>query len=194
VAARPARRGARACQPEATVERRGALAAAAAAAVAAAAPQHAEALGFKKKLKKRCGIECVPLDKFSEVEGAPGLLYYDTSPGKGAPVEKGQRVAVHFDVKLGKITFFTSRVGTGVTGGVPYGFDIGTSKLGLVLPALDLGTEGMRVGGQRTLKVPAKYAYGDKGYGEIPPGATTTLDIELLSVKVNPITGQRTGS
>ena len=31
------------------------------------------------------------------------------------------------------------------------GFDIGTSKLGLVLPALDLGTEGMRVGGQRTL-------------------------------------------
>lgn len=63
----------------------------------------------------------MPLDKFSEVEGAPGLLYYDTSPGKGAPVEKGQRVAVHFDVKLGKITFFTSRVGTGVTGGVPYG-------------------------------------------------------------------------
>ena len=45
----------------------------------------------------------MPLDKFSEVEGAPGLLYYDTSPGKGAPVEKGQRVAVHFDVKLGKI-------------------------------------------------------------------------------------------
>ena len=63
-----------------------------------------------------------------------------------------------------------------------------------MLPALDFGTEGMRVGGQRTLKVPAKYAYGDKGYGEIPPGATTTLDIELLSVKVNPITGQRTGS
>ena len=64
----------------------------------------------------------------------------------------------------------------------------------LVLPALDLGTEGMRVGGQRTLRVPAKYAYGDKGYGEIPPGATTTLDIELLSVKVNPLTRQRTGS
>ena len=153
----------------------------------------ASALGFKKQLRKK-GIDAVPLDKYSEVSGSPGLLYYDRTPGTGEPVKVGERVAVHFDVKLGRLTCFSSRIGSGVTGGVPYGFDVGTSNLGLVLKALDLGTEGMRVGGQRTLRVPAEYAYGDKGYGEIPPGATTTIDIELLSVKVNPLTRQRTGS
>lgn len=29
-------------------------------------------------------------------------------------------------------------------------------------------------------------AYGDRGVGEIPPGATLEFDIELLSIKSNP--------
>ena len=30
----------------------------------------------------------------------------------------------------------------------PYGFDVGASKIGMVLKGLDYGVEGMRVGGQ----------------------------------------------
>jgi len=42
----------------------------------------------------------------------------------------------------------TSRQGLGVGGGTPYGFDVGQSERGNVLKGLDLGVEGMRVGGQ----------------------------------------------
>ncbi len=43
----------------------------------------------------------------------------------------------------------------------------------------------MRVGGQRKLIVPPNLAYGDKGIREIPPNATLTMDVQLLSIKQN---------
>ncbi len=32
-------------------------------------------------------------------------------------------------------------------------------------------------------------AYGSRGYGEIPPDATLQIDLELLSIKTNPLGG-----
>ncbi|KAH7844736.1 hypothetical protein Vadar_031164 [Vaccinium darrowii] len=68
----------------------------------------------------------------------------------------------------------------------PYGFDVGQSEKGNVLKGLDLGVEGMRVGGQRLLIVPPQLAYGSKGVEEIPPNATIELDVELLAIKQSP--------
>ncbi|XP_054794766.1 peptidyl-prolyl cis-trans isomerase FKBP16-4, chloroplastic-like isoform X2 [Prosopis cineraria] len=69
----------------------------------------------------------------------------------------------------------TSRQGMGVGGGTPYGFDVGQSENGTVLKGLDLGVQGMRVGGQRLLIVPPELAYGSRGVQEIPPNATIEL-------------------
>ncbi|KAK2655012.1 hypothetical protein Ddye_008064 [Dipteronia dyeriana] len=77
-----------------------------------------------------------------------GLKYYDLKVGNGLKAEKGSRVAVHYVAKWRGITFMTSRQGLGVGGGTPYGFDVGQSERGAVLKGLDLGVEGMRVGGQ----------------------------------------------
>ncbi|KAJ4848721.1 hypothetical protein Tsubulata_018458 [Turnera subulata] len=134
-----------------------------------------------------------------------GLKYYDLKVGGGAQAVKGSRVAVrspncrpafwdqlnaasevHYVAKWRGITFMTSRQGLGVGGGTPYGFDVGQSERGTVLKGLDLGVEGMRVGGQRLLIVPPELAYGSKGVQEIPPNATIELDVELLSIKQNP--------
>ncbi|XP_048503895.1 peptidyl-prolyl cis-trans isomerase FKBP16-4, chloroplastic isoform X3 [Beta vulgaris subsp. vulgaris] len=93
---------------------------------------------------------------------------------------------VHYVAKWKGITFMTSRQGMGVGGGTPYGFDIGQSERGTVLKGLDLGVEGMKVGGQRLLIVPPQLAYGSKGVQEIPPNATIELDVELLSIKQSP--------
>uniref|UniRef100_A0A1D1YS89 peptidylprolyl isomerase n=1 Tax=Anthurium amnicola TaxID=1678845 RepID=A0A1D1YS89_9ARAE len=115
-----------------------------------------------------------------------GLKYYDLKVGSGAEAVKGSRVAVHYVAKWKGITFMTSRQGLGVGGGTPYGFDVGQSEKGNVLKGLDLGVQGMRVGGQRLLLVPPRLAYGSRGVQEIPPNATIELDVELLSIKQSP--------
>ncbi|GLT25781.1 hypothetical protein SLA2020_008900 [Shorea laevis] len=115
-----------------------------------------------------------------------GLKYYDLKVGSGTEAVKGSRVAVHYVAKWKGITFMTSRQGMGVGGGTPYGFDVGQSERGTVLKGLDLGVQGMRVGGQRLLIVPPELAYGSKGVQEIPPNATIELDVELLAIKESP--------
>ncbi|XP_050227719.1 peptidyl-prolyl cis-trans isomerase FKBP16-4, chloroplastic [Mercurialis annua] len=126
----------------------------------------------------------VPESEFTTLP--EGLKYYDVKVGGGVKAVKGSRVAVHYVAKWKGITFMTSRQGLGVGGGTPYGFDVGQSERGAVLKGLDLGVEGMRVGGQRLLIVPPELAYGSKGVQEIPPNATIEIDVELLSIKTSP--------
>ncbi|KAK3406245.1 hypothetical protein EUGRSUZ_K02414 [Eucalyptus grandis] len=128
--------------------------------------------------------EKIPESDFTTLPN--GLKYYDIKVGGGPEAVKGSRVAVHYVAKWKGITFMTSRQGLGVGGGTPYGFDVGQSEKGNVLKGLDLGVQGMRVGGQRLLIVPPKLAYGSKGVQEIPPNATIELDVELLTIKQSP--------
>ncbi|KAK4478693.1 hypothetical protein RD792_014187 [Penstemon davidsonii] len=126
----------------------------------------------------------IPESEFTTLPN--GLKYYDLKVGGGPEAVKGSRVAVHYVAKWKGITFMTSRQGLGVGGGTPYGFDVGQSEKGKVLKGIDLGVQGMRVGGQRLLIVPPELAYGNKGVQEIPPNATIELDIELLAIKQSP--------
>ncbi|XP_021770510.1 peptidyl-prolyl cis-trans isomerase FKBP16-4, chloroplastic-like [Chenopodium quinoa] len=126
----------------------------------------------------------VPESEFTSLPN--GLKYYDLKVGSGAEAVKGSRVAVDYVAKWKGITFMTSRQGMGVGGGTPYGFDVGQSEKGNVLKGLDLGVEGMKVGGQRLLIVLPELAYGSRGVQEIPPNATIELDVELLSINQSP--------
>lgn len=140
-------------------------------------------LEYKKELARK--RRKIPESEFSD--GPDGLKYYDIVVGSGAEPKLGDRVAIHFDVKFRNVTFMTSRQGVGVTGGTPFGFDVGQPRdaPGSALPGIDLGVRGMRVGGQRRLLVPPNLAYGSKGVGEIPGNATLQIDIELLSIKTS---------
>ncbi len=61
-----------------------------------------------------------------------------------------------------------------------YTFVVGAGK---VIQGWDQGVIGMKVGGKRTLIIPASLAYGSNAYGPIPANAALVFDIELLSVK-----------
>lgn len=84
----------------------------------------AVALGFQKELKPR--RVSIPLDAYAPVRDTNGLLAAEVRAGDPNRVaEVGDRVAVHYDVKWKNLTIGSSRVGAGVTGGTPYGYDVG---------------------------------------------------------------------
>lgn len=188
VVAAAGRDGTSADKPEAS--RRAILAGAAAALAAGVAPAlPASAVISKQELALR--RRKIPEEEFTV--GQQGIKYYDIIEGGGAEARVGERVAVHYDIKWRNVTFMTSRQGLGVTGGTPLGFDVGTpaGEPGSTLAGLDVGVRGMRVGGLRRVLVPPELGYGNVQVGEIPPGSTLQLDIELLSIKTNPF-GYRT--
>ena len=139
------------------------------------------------KLQGRTGG--IPIENFRDLPGTnPAIKYYDMKGGGGdsaVPFPKGTRVAVHYDLKFRSLTIASSRVGAGVTGGTPYGFNVGTPAAtpgGPFLPAFNYGIQGMGVGTVRRMLVPAEYAYGNNQVQEIPPNSEVTLDLELLSI------------
>lgn len=111
------------------------------------------------------------------------LRVIDVKVGDGAEATKGKAVTVHYTGwlydpnaadKHGKM-FDSSR------GRTPFGFVLGAGR---VIRGWDEGVAGMRVGGTRTLIIPAAMAYGSRGAGGvIPPDATLIFDVELLQVQ-----------
>ncbi|SEN15203.1 FKBP-type peptidyl-prolyl cis-trans isomerase FkpA [Duganella sp. CF517] len=66
------------------------------------------------------------------------------------------------------------------SGRPPFSFPLGG---GQVIKGWDEGVQGMKVGGKRTLIIPAAMGYGDSGAGPIPPNANLIFDVELLDVQ-----------
>ena len=109
-----------------------------------------------------------------------GLKYQDSVVGTGALAEKGKSVSVHYtgwlDESGKKGTQFDSSVG-----GAPFQFVLGA---GMVIAGWDEGVSGMKVGGKRTLTIPANLGYGASGFPPvIPANSTLIFDVELIGVK-----------
>jgi FKBP-type peptidyl-prolyl cis-trans isomerase FkpA len=62
----------------------------------------------------------------------------------------------------------------------PFSFPLGAGR---VIQGWDEGVKGMKVGGKRTLIVPASMGYGENGAGPIPPNADLIFEVELLDVR-----------
>lgn len=108
---------------------------------------------------------------------ASGLKYEDRQIGAGVSPIKGQTVRVHYTGWLTDGTKFDSSVDRGS----PLEFTLG---VGRVIKGWDEGVASMKVGGKRTLVIPAELGYGVQGYGNvIPANATLVFEVELLGIK-----------
>ncbi|WP_122857666.1 FKBP-type peptidyl-prolyl cis-trans isomerase [Pseudomonas viridiflava] len=104
------------------------------------------------------------------------LLITDLQIGEGKTVVKGALITTHYTGTLSDGTVFDSSHERGK----PFQCVIGTGR---VIKGWDQGLMGMKVGGRRTLFVPAHLAYGDRKMGaHIQPGSDLSFDIELLEV------------
>lgn len=109
-------------------------------------------------------------------QDATELKIEDTQVGQGDEAKAGQTVSVHYTGRLTDGTKFDSSLDRNQ----PFQFKLGA---GQVIKGWDQGVAGMKVGGKRTLTIPAHLGYGARGAGAvIPPNATLVFDVELLSV------------
>lgn len=109
-----------------------------------------------------------------------GLQYEDTLPGTGQEAVSGQKVTVHYTGWLFNDGVQGAKFDSSKDRGDPFVFSLGA---GMVIRGWDEGVAGMKVGGARTLIIPAELGYGARGAGGvIPPNATLKFDVELLGV------------
>ena len=109
---------------------------------------------------------------------ATGLQYEDTVEGTGAVATKGHNVTVHYTGWLYNNDTQGAKFDSSKDRNDPFIFHLGS---GMVIRGWDEGVAGMKVGGARTLIIPAALGYGSRGAGGvIPPNATLKFDVELL--------------
>lgn len=107
---------------------------------------------------------------------ASGLTIEDTVVGAGRTALSGRDVVVHYAGWLADGTQFDSSKEKKD----PFEFTLGRKE---VMDGWEEGLSGMKVGGTRKLVIPPQLAYGQDGAGDtIPPNATLTFEVELLSV------------
>jgi peptidylprolyl isomerase len=110
-----------------------------------------------------------------------GLQFEDTVVGTGASPKPGQTCVMHYTGWLWENGAKGKKFDSSVDRGQPFEFQIG---LGMVIKGWDEGVMTMKVGGKRTLLIPASLGYGSRGAGGvIPPNATLVFDVELLGIK-----------
>jgi hypothetical protein len=115
-----------------------------------------------------------PLDgpEWKEVDGQPGLKYWDLKVGEGKLCMPGTRVKAQY------------------TGWRPDGFSFDNPQkhgpngiefsLNGVVPGWTHGIPGMKVGGVRRLFIPSHLGYGPRAMGsDIPPNTDLIFEVEL---------------
>ena len=109
---------------------------------------------------------------------ASGLQFEDTFVGEGAEATSGADVKVHYTGWLYQDGVQGAKFDSSKDRNDPFVFQLGA---GMVIRGWDEGVAGMKVGGARTLIIPADLGYGARGAGGvIPPNATLKFDVELL--------------
>jgi FKBP-type peptidyl-prolyl cis-trans isomerase FkpA len=109
-----------------------------------------------------------------------GLQFEDTVVGTGAQATKGNSVTVHYTGWLFNNDTQGAKFDSSKDRNDPFVFSLGA---GMVIRGWDEGVAGMKVGGARTLIIPAALGYGARGAGGvIPPNATLKFEVELLGV------------
>lgn len=108
--------------------------------------------------------------------GRGGVEYEDVKLGDGPTAVRGAKVEVRYDLFLNR--------GQQIQENQHSSFRVGKRRS---IPGLEYGVEGMRVGGERRLRVGPHLAYRERGVpGVIPAEAVLEFYVTLLRVEPRP--------
>ncbi|MBS4033873.1 MAG: FKBP-type peptidyl-prolyl cis-trans isomerase [Ignavibacterium sp.] len=131
-------------------------------------------------------------NKQDVVKTESGLSYVENKVGEGREVKDGDLVNIHFIIwRLGDSTDMYSdwqndttknefKVGSSYEGDQQMKYVVGSDQF---VKGSDEGFKGMKAGGKRTIIIPASLAYGDEGFGPIPPNSSIKIMLEVFEVK-----------
>ena len=110
--------------------------------------------------------------------GVTALKITDNTVGTGASATTGTTATVTYTGYLYDVRASGNKGTKFDSGSLPFKLGAGT-----VIAGFDTGVNGMKVGGTRTVTIPASLAYGSAGAGGvIPPNAALVFDIALTAV------------
>ena len=128
-----------------------------------------------------------PVGSWAEVSGSSAITALkttDTAVGTGVEAAVGKRLTVHYTGWLYDKRVTANQKGTqfdSSIGRTPIVFTLGSSDL---IQGWNQGFNGMKVGGKRTLLLPASLGYGAAGSGNtIPSNAALIFEVELIGVQ-----------
>jgi len=104
-----------------------------------------------------------------------GAYYIETLKGKGRQANSGNVVEIRYTGKFLDGKVFDSNVNKPE----PLRFQIGSNE---TIEGISESLQRMYVGGKATAIIPSTSAYGERGYGPIPPYTPLVFDIELVKV------------
>ncbi|MGB9692243.1 MAG: FKBP-type peptidyl-prolyl cis-trans isomerase [Candidatus Sumerlaeaceae bacterium] len=109
-----------------------------------------------------------------------GVIFQDLRVGTGPEPRRGQMVGIHYE---GRVLSTGKMIDNSRIKIIPNPLRI-TLGAGKLIPGLEDGLIGMRLGGRRLIEIPPDRAYGDAGIPpEIPPKARLLFDVELVEVR-----------
>ncbi len=118
---------------------------------------------------------CLPTDPPLDTSGE--LIITDRVIGTGATISVDTTIVTQIDIVLSERllngTITQSSVATKVL----------VDNLSII-PGLDKGLRGMRVGGERTITIPPRLAYGNRQERNIPPNSTVIYDAKLTNTEL----------
>jgi len=109
-----------------------------------------------------------------------GLQYLEVNAGSGENPKAGEIITMHYIASM----LDGTELANTYTSNQPMSTVWGADRL---LPGWEEGVGMMKPGGKAKLILPAELAFGEQGYGMIPPGAQIVMDVELLAVEPAPI-------
>ena len=129
-----------------------------------------------EKVEKKAEKDDKPKGASVGTKVVQGVTIDDKKIGTGQAAKNGDRVGMRYIGKLkdsGKV-FDSNKKGK------PFSFKLGSGE---VIKGWDIGLQGIQVGGERRITIPAHLAYGSKKMGnDIPANSALVFDVKAMEI------------